>query len=68
MVISFPGDFPGGPVAKNLPANARDVGSVPRSGRSWRRNGTHSRVLVREFMDRKAQCAQSMGSQEMDRT
>ena len=26
--------FPGGPVVKNLPANAGDVGSVPGSGRS----------------------------------
>ena len=25
--------FPGGPVVKILPANARDAGSVPRSGR-----------------------------------
>ena len=22
-------DFPGGPVVKNLPANARDMGSIP---------------------------------------
>ena len=27
-------DFPGGSVVKNLPANARDVGSVPGLGRS----------------------------------
>ena len=26
--------FPGGSVVKNLPANARDVGSIPRLGRS----------------------------------
>ena len=26
--------FPGGSVVKNLPANARDVGSIPGSGRS----------------------------------
>ena len=27
-------DFPGGAVAKNLPANARDMGSSPGPGRS----------------------------------
>ena len=27
-------DFPGGPVAKNLPANAGDTGSIPGPGRS----------------------------------
>ena len=26
-------DFPDGPVVKNLPANARDTGSIPGSGR-----------------------------------
>ena len=26
------GDFPGGPVVKNLPCNARDVGSTPDQG------------------------------------
>ena len=26
------GDFPGGPVIKNLPCNARDVGSIPDQG------------------------------------
>ena len=26
--------FPGGSVVKNLPANVRDVGSIPESGRS----------------------------------
>ena len=28
------GDFPGGAVVKNLPANARDTGSSPGPGRS----------------------------------
>ena len=28
------GDFPGGEVVKNLPANAGDTGSSPGSGRS----------------------------------
>ena len=26
------GDFPGGPVVKNLPSNAKDVGSIPGQG------------------------------------
>ena len=30
------GDFPGGPVVKNLPANAGDMGSIPGPGRSHR--------------------------------
>ena len=29
-----PRDFPGGPVVKNLPANAGDPGSIPGQGRS----------------------------------
>ena len=29
---SCSGDFPGGPVAKNLPCNAEDEGSHPRQG------------------------------------
>ena len=32
----LPGDFPGGPVVKNLPSNAGDVGSVP----DWGTQGT----------------------------
>ena len=28
------GEFPGGSVVKNLPANARDTGSIPALGRS----------------------------------
>ena len=28
------GDFPGGAVVKNLPANARDTGLIPGPGRS----------------------------------
>ena len=27
-------DFPGGPVVRNPPANARDMGSIPGPGRS----------------------------------
>ena len=32
--LKLPVDFPGGPVVKNLPANARDKGSIPDPGRS----------------------------------
>ena len=30
-------DLPGGPVVKNPPAGGEDMGSIPESGRSWRR-------------------------------
>ena len=32
--LVMPRDFPGGPVVKNLPANAGDRGSIPGQGRS----------------------------------
>ena len=43
--------FPGGPVVKNPPANAGDVGSIPGSGRfPWRRKWqAHSSVLAWEI-------------------
>ena len=45
-------DFPGGPVAKNLPCNARDAGSIPGSG------GGHGNPLqyscLENPMDRRA--------------
>ena len=31
--VSMLKDFPGGPVVKNLPVNARDMGSIPAPGR-----------------------------------
>ena len=34
LYVSSPWGFPGGSVAKNLPVNARDAGSIPGSGRS----------------------------------
>jgi len=37
-------DFPGGPVAKNLPANARDMGSIPGPGRSHTPQGDQALV------------------------
>ena len=30
--FTLPGDFPGGPVVKNLPSNAGDTGSTPGQG------------------------------------
>ena len=33
------GDFPGGPVVKNLPASAVDRGSIPSPGRSCKLQG-----------------------------
>ena len=39
--------FPGGSVAKNLPANAGDTGSTPGLGRSpGEGNGNHSSILA----------------------
>ena len=32
--VKIHGDFPGGAVVKNLPANAGDTGSIPGLGRS----------------------------------
>ena len=42
-------DLPGGPVVKNLPANAGDTGSVPRLGRSHvpRSNETQEPQLLK---------------------
>ena len=37
LLLALSGDFPGDSVVKNPPANARDVGLIPGSGRfSWR--------------------------------
>ena len=52
----FPGDFPGGSVVKNPPANAGDVGWIPGLGRSpGRGNGNPTSVFfLRNHMDREA--------------
>ena len=41
-------DFPGGPVAKNLPANAGDMGLIPGPGRScmWKGNLTYAPQIL----------------------
>ena len=42
--------FPGGSVVKNLPASARDVGSVPGSGGPLEKGvSTHSSILAWEI-------------------
>ena len=47
MVISFPGDFSGGSVEKNLPASVGHEGSVPGSERfSGEGNGTLSSIFA----------------------
>ena len=44
------GDFPGGAVVKNLPANAGDAGSIPGLGRSpGGERTTHSSILTWKF-------------------
>ena len=39
------GDFPGGPVVKNLPANAGDTGLIPGPGRSHMPQGNEAPTL-----------------------
>ena len=39
------GDFPGGPLVKNLPANAGDMGSIPASGRFHMQQSNRSHEL-----------------------
>ena len=62
--------FPGGSVVKNLPANLRDVGSTPESGRySGEGNGNPLQYSCLENpMNRGAWQLQSMRSQESDMT
>ena len=60
-------DFPGGSVVKNLPAKARDAGSIPGSGRSPR--GGHASILAwRIPWTEEPGGLQFMGSQELDTT
>ena len=62
--------LPGGSVVKNSPANERDVGSIPRSGRPPREgNGNHSSISVWEIpWTEEPGGLQSMGSQVSDTT
>ena len=50
LYVLFPVGFPGSSVAKNLPANSRDRGLIPGSGRSSEEgNGTHANILAWEI-------------------
>ena len=59
--------FIGGSVTKNLPANARDMGSIPGSGRSpGERNGNPLQYsCLGNPIDKDPGRLQSMGSQEV---
>ena len=62
--------FPGGSVVKNPPANARDVGLIPGSGRSLGKgNGDPLQYSsLGNPMDREPGGLQSVASQEEDTT
>ena len=54
---------------KNLPANAGDTGSIPRSGRSpWKKMATHSNILAWKFPRTEKPGGLQMGSQVLHRT
>ena len=59
-------DFPGDSVAKNLPANAEEVGLIPGTGRSpGEGNGNPLQYsCLGKILDRGAWQVQSMGSQK----
>ena len=70
-MVSPEGDFPGGSVVKNPPADAGDVGSIPGSGRSPREgNGNPLQYSCqRNPMDRGAWQAAVQGvAKESDMT
>ena len=48
LEVTEPEDFPGGPVVKNLPCNAGDMGSIPGPGRSHMMQGNGARALEPE--------------------
>ena len=50
VALLTPQGLPGGSVVKNPPANARDIGLIPGSGRSLEKEmATHSSVLAWEI-------------------
>jgi len=59
---------PGGSVVKNPPANAKDMGSIPGSGRYGEKEmATHSSILAWEMpWTEEPGSLQSLGSQESD--
>ena len=66
MAVQFTG-FPGGSVVNNLPANKRDVSSIPSLGRSpGEENGNHSSIFAWEILwTGEPGRLQSMGSQRV---
>ena len=56
--------FPGGSVVKNPPANAGDMGLIPGSGRSWRRNWQLTQAREVSWTEEPGRL-QSMGSQRV---
>ena len=58
--------FPGGSVVKNLPVNTGDLGSIPVSGRSPKKEmATHSSILAWEILwTEKPGKLESTGSQK----
>ena len=52
------GDFPGGPVVKNLPSNAEDAGSIP----GWRTNSTCCGAAEQVRHNWTEACVQRQGS------
>ena len=63
-------DLPGGPVVKNLPASAGDVGSIPGSGKPPRVGNSNSLQYscLENPMDRGAWQATVHGVAELDMT
>ena len=62
--------FPGGLDSKESACNARDLGSIPGSGRSLREgNGTYSSILAwRTPMERRLEGYTPWGRKELDMT
>ena len=60
------GDFPGGPVVKNLTANTGDTGSIPGPGRFHMPRGNEARaphLLSPRAAGNKATCPRACGLQ-----
>ena len=60
-------DFPGGPVVKNPPANARDTGSIPGLGRShmlWGNWACVPQLLKPTSSKARVQLLKPLGSKE----
>ena len=62
--VGVTGDFPGGSVVKNPPANARDAGSIPELGRSPGEEEMAIRSSILAWRVPWTEQLQSMGSQK----